>query len=83
MKKNQQEATEIQETSKVTEEEAFVQLTEIVGQMENPKVTLEESMDYYRKGMALLNQCKDTLDQIEKEMITLTEEGEVPDGEIR
>lgn len=83
MKKNQQEATEIQETSKVTVEEAFVQLTEIVEQMENPKVTLEESMDYYRKGMDLLNQCKDTLDQIEKEMITLTEEGEVPDGEIR
>ena len=40
-------------------------------------------MDYYRKGMDLLNQCKDTLDQIEKEMITLTEEGEVPEGEIR
>ena len=35
MKKNQQEATEIQETSKVTVEEAFVQLTEIVEQMEN------------------------------------------------
>lgn len=67
--------------TKRTVEEAFEQLTEIVEQMENPEVTLEESMDYYRKGMLILNQCKDRLDQIEKEMITLTEEGAMPNGE--
>ena len=76
MKKNQQELSE-QETSGVTVDEAFVQLSEIVEQMENPKVTLEESMEYYRKGMVLLNQCKNTLDCIEKEMIIIGEGLEV------
>lgn len=65
----------------MTVEQAFAQLSEIVTCMEQPDVTLEASMEYYRRGIGLLNQCKQALDQIEKEMITLTEEGELPNGE--
>lgn len=69
---------EIQKTCSI--EEAFEQLSDIVAQMDEPGVTLEESMHLYRRGVELLNQCGDTLDRIEKEMITLTEEGEMPNG---
>ena len=44
-------------------------------------MTLEASMQMYREGIELLNQCGETLDQIEKELIILTEEGEISDGE--
>lgn len=67
--------------NRVTVEEAFAQLSDIVEQMEAPEVTLEASMQLYRKGIALLSQCGDTLDRMEQEMITLTEKGEIPDGE--
>lgn len=65
---------------KVTVEEAFAQLSDIVEQMDAPEVTLEDSMQLYRKGIALLSRCGDTLDRMEQEMITLTEEGGMPDG---
>lgn len=83
MAKKQQEQTEPtgQEPEELTVEEAFAQLSHIVEEMEAPEVTLEASMQLYRQGTALLNQCKSVLDRIETEMITLTEEGEVPDGE--
>lgn len=61
-------------------EEAFAKLSDIVEQMESPEITLEKSMELYRTGVGLLQQCKTTLDQVETELITLTEEGEVPDG---
>lgn len=70
-----------EQEKQVTVEEAFAQLSDIVEQMETPEVTLEDSMQLYRKGIALLAQCGDTLDRMEQEMITLTEEGEIPDGE--
>ncbi len=62
-------------------EEAFAKLSDIVEKMDEPEVTLEASMQMYREGIELLNQCGETLDQIEKELIILTEEGEISDGE--
>lgn len=78
MKESQPKNGERENT--VTVEEAFAQLSDIVEQMETPEVTLEDSMQLYRKGIELLSQCGDTLDRMEQEMITLTEEGEIPDG---
>lgn len=81
MSKSEQKKTEADNGKQVSVEEAFAQLSDIVEKMDEPEVTLEESMQLYRRGIELLNQCGDTLDRIEKEMITLTEEGEIPDGE--
>lgn len=79
----QTQGTEMKEPNmdNITVEEAFAQLSDIVEQMDAPEVTLEASMELYRKGVGLLAQCGETLDRIEKEMITLTEEGEMPGGE--
>lgn len=63
----------------MTVEEAFEQLSEIVNQMSSSEVGLEESLQLYKQGVQLLDRCGKHLDRIEKEMITLTEEGNVPD----
>lgn len=81
MSKSERKKAEADAGKQVSVEEAFAQLSDIVEKMDEPEVTLEESMQLYRRGIELLNQCGDTLDRIEKEMITLTEEGEIPDGE--
>ncbi len=60
-------------------EEAFEQLSEIVNQMSSSEVGLEESLQLYKQGVQLLDRCGKHLDRIEKEMITLTEEGNMPD----
>ncbi len=52
-------------------EEAFAQLDEILGRLESSDVSLNESMDLYKKGVKLLDRCNQTLDQTEKEMIIL------------
>ena len=63
-------------------EEAFSKIISIVEQLEAPEITLEESMKLYRQGVELLTECGKSLDRIEKEMIVLTEEGEIRDGTI-
>lgn len=76
-----QEISKTEKKPQVSVEEAFQQLEQIIADMEAPDVTLESSMQLYRTGVELLNQCKMKLDGIEAEMITLTEEGEIPDEE--
>lgn len=76
-----QEITKTAEKPQVSVEEAFRQLEQIIADMESSDVTLESSMQLYRTGVELLNQCRMKLDGIEAEMITLTEEGEIPDEE--
>lgn len=63
-------------------EEAFSKITSIVEQLEAPEITLEESMKLYRQGVELLTECGKSLDRIEKEMIVLTEEGEIKNGTL-
>lgn len=82
MSKHQQEQEVAEQEHKGSVEEAFAELSTIIEEMEKPEITLEASMQHYKRGMELLNQCKEVLEQMETEMITLTEEGEMPDGEI-
>jgi exodeoxyribonuclease VII small subunit len=72
--------TEASELEELTVEEAFDQLSEIVSKMDAPEVSLEESMQLYKQGVLLLDRCGRRLNQIEKELIILTEEGDMPDG---
>ena len=59
-----------------TLEEAFGELEEIVGKLEQEPDSLEESFALYKKGMDLLKECHSSIDQVEKEMILLDEESE-------
>lgn len=63
--------------AKETLEELFEGLEDVIGTMEQPQVSLEESFKLYHKGMELLKSCSDRLDKIEKKMLVLDNEGEM------
>lgn len=69
--------------SKFSIEKAFEEIEEVLNQLENPDLSLSESMDYYKKGVKLLDRCKQTLDKTEKEIIVLQEgkDESIPEGE--
>ena len=58
-----------------TLEELFVQLEETMKKMEQEDVSLEDSFQYYHRGMDLLKVCNDKIDQVEKKLLVLDEEG--------
>ena len=60
---------------KLTLEETFAGLEEVIQKMERGDVSLEESFQLYHKGMDMLKSCNDKIDKIEKQMLILDEEG--------
>ena len=58
-------------------EERFSAIEEILDGMEKPDVTLEQSFALYQKGMEELKQANAMLDEIEKAMLVMTENGEL------
>ena len=51
---------------KMTYEEAFAKLEELVRKMENGELTLSESIKSYEEGMKLLKICEGELGKYEK-----------------
>ncbi|HSP20843.1 exodeoxyribonuclease VII small subunit [Planomicrobium koreense] len=59
--------------------QAMEQLEEIVRQLEQGDVPLEEALTLYQKGMELSKVCHDKLQNAEKQLVTMMQEGkEVP-----
>ena len=56
-------------------EEAFAQLEEVIGHLETEEITLEESFAEYNRGMALLAKCNETIDEVEKKVLKINEDG--------
>ena len=69
--------------TKFSIEKAFEELDEIIGRLEDPELSLSDSMKYYKKGVKLLEKCDQTLDKTEKEIIVLQEgnDGTIPERE--
>ncbi len=57
-------------------EEAFEQLEEAVAALEKEDISLEESFRIYKGGMELLKKCNQAIDQVEKKVLVLNEDGE-------
>ena len=57
-------------------EEMFQKLEEVIRKMEDSDVTLEQSFDLYNKGMKILKECNRTIDEVEKKVLVLDEDGE-------
>lgn len=57
-------------------EEAFEQLEETVAALEQEDISLEESFRIYKNGMELLKKCNQAIDQVEKKVLILNEDGE-------
>lgn len=58
-------------------EEKFVKLEEAVRKLEDEDISLEESFQVYKEGMELLKQCNADIDRVEKQVLTISEEGEL------
>lgn len=56
-------------------EEAFAQLEEVIAHLETEEITLEESFTEYNRGMALLAKCNETIDEVEKKVLKINEDG--------
>ena len=59
----------------ISQEEAFGMLDDITRSLEKEDISLEDSFSAYKKGMDLLKICNDKIDQVEKKVLVLNEEG--------
>lgn len=58
-------------------EEKFVKLEDAVRRLEEEDISLEESFQVYKEGMELLKQCNADIDRVEKQVLAISEEGEL------
>lgn len=65
-----------QEDKELKLEEAFEMLEAAVSSLEQEDISLEESFRIYKNGMELLKKCNDAIDQVEKKVLVLNEDGE-------
>lgn len=59
---------------KISLEESFEQLDEIIRELQGGDMTLEDSFKKYEEGMKLIKNCNDAIDKVEKKLIVLEEE---------
>ncbi len=62
--------------SKLTFEQAITELTGIVEKIELGEIPLQESIEQYEKGMALIKHCRSILEKAEKKIEQITQEKE-------
>lgn len=58
-------------------EENFERLDTIIEQLEADDVSLEDAFTAYSTGMAILKQCNEQIDRVEKKVLKLSEQGEL------
>ena len=57
-------------------EKLFEKLEAVLTDLEGEDVTLERSFQLYDEGMKLLKRCNETIDEVEKKVLALDEDGE-------
>lgn len=62
---------------KKTLEELFLEIEEIHKTLEDSQLPLEKAMAEYEKGMDLIRACQSQIDQVEKKMLVIREDGKV------
>ncbi len=62
-------------SEKLSLEENFDRLEEKIEKLEQEDLPLEEAFRAYSEGMAILKQCNDQIDKVEKQVLRLSEEG--------
>ena len=67
--------------TKMSFEEAIKELTGIVGKIEQGEISLQDSLQQYERGMALIKQCRTILQQAEKRIEKISQEKEPEENE--
>jgi exodeoxyribonuclease VII small subunit len=62
----------------LTFEEAFAELEQMVGRLEDGGQTLEQSLEIFERGQALAAYCSQKLDEAELKVKQMTPEGDMP-----
>ncbi len=62
------------DVSKLTFEQAINQLKGIVDKIEQGEIPLQDSLEQYEKGMALIKHCRDILQKAEKRIERISQE---------
>jgi len=62
------------DAGKLSFEEAIKELTNIVGKIEQGQIPLQDSLEQYEKGMALIKQCRTILQKAEERIEKITKE---------
>ena len=57
-------------------EEMFDRLDQVIGTLEGEDVSLEEAFGLYDQGMKLIRRCNQTINEVEKKILLLDENGE-------
>jgi len=57
-------------------EQAIKELTAIVAKIEQGQIPLQDSLEQYERGMALIKRCKKILDEAEKRIEQISESEE-------
>lgn len=65
------------EVKKVSLEENFNHIEEMITILENEDVTLEDAFSAYSKGINLLKECNKQIDQVEKKVLKLNGDGQL------
>ena len=61
----------------LTLEQTFEKLEETSARLEAEDISLEASFKAYQEGMKLIQSCNDKIDQIEKEVLKINENGDL------
>jgi exodeoxyribonuclease VII small subunit len=70
------------DVTKLSFEQAIHQLKGIVDQIEQGEIPLQDSLEQYEKGMALIKHCRDILQKAEKRIEKISkEEPAVPENQ--
>lgn len=65
------------EKKELSFEEAIAEVESIIRQMEASDVSLEDSFRLYQQGIEQLKSCNGMLDAVEKQMLIMTQRGEL------
>lgn len=69
------------DVGKISFEEAIKELTNIVGKIEQGQIPLQDSLEQYEKGMALIKQCRTILQKAEERIEKITKEDETENND--
>lgn len=62
-------------------EELMTEIEDILEKMDEKEISLEDSFLLYEEGMKKLKMCNDRIDQVEKKMLMINEEGNLEEFE--
>lgn len=65
------------QAEKLSLEETLGKLEETIAKLQSEEVSLEESFNLYKEGMDYVKFCSETIDQVEKKVLILNQEGKL------